>query len=274
MACDMGSIGLIAAILLLAGVLQVWSAGDNARQTIAAKRAQDSAASVARKGDPRPSLEAWPTTQETWKQLSVTLKADIAAIDAQLATMAAEAKAELQSRPAVEIPRAIEERLEKEAKIADKLARINVNRLNLVNELDFRESLLLYENEQYAKDSRLVTEDRNASLLIGSLLIFVGLLIALSVMPLMEGYTGASLGKRLRGLRVVGQDRQPITYKQALIRHAARLIPGLPLLLVTAPDHLGPHDRWSQTEVIYTKRDNHNQAAGRNRRRGQPVVSH
>jgi uncharacterized RDD family membrane protein YckC len=55
-------------------------------------------------------------------------------------------------------------------------------------------------------------------------------------MTLMEGKTGASIGKRMMGLRVIGEDGSPVTIEASLIRNALRFLDAFPYV---APYALG-----------------------------------
>ena len=83
------------------------------------------------------------------------------------------------------------------------------------------------------------------------------LLIIFLYFVLLEGATGATLGKRLLGLRVVGTDGQCPGIKRALIRNLLRAVDALPafsilgaVLILRSPERARLGDRIAGTRVV------------------------
>ncbi len=85
---------------------------------------------------------------------------------------------------------------------------------------------------------------------------FLFTLLYLAYFILMEGTSGATLGKRLLKLKVVKVDGSPITMREAVIRNVFRLIDGLfsylvaAILVWTSPTKQRLGDRVANTIVV------------------------
>jgi uncharacterized RDD family membrane protein YckC len=84
----------------------------------------------------------------------------------------------------------------------------------------------------------------------------IWLILALCYYVLAEGLTGRTLGKRIVGIRVVGEDGADITFGAALVRNLLRIVDGLLGYLVgvifalTSPRRQRLGDRAAHTVVV------------------------
>jgi uncharacterized RDD family membrane protein YckC len=89
--------------------------------------------------------------------------------------------------------------------------------------------------------------------------LLVTVLIWMAYMTYMEGTTGASLGKRAMGIRVIKTDESPADLRSALIRNLLRIVDGLFLYLVgillalNSPQRQRLGDRAAGTVVVPAK---------------------
>ena len=81
-------------------------------------------------------------------------------------------------------------------------------------------------------------------------LLGIGLLVAYYIV--MEGLFGLTFGKWLTGTRVVDEGGGPPTWRQAVLRSLARLIPFEPFSVLFSEDGVdrGWHDRLPRTRVV------------------------
>ena len=90
-------------------------------------------------------------------------------------------------------------------------------------------------------------------------LCLVFLLVMFLYFVLFEGLSGATPGKRLLGLRVVGVDGSPVGLTRALLRNVLRVVDGLPtlglvaaVLIATSDERARFGDRLAETRVVRT----------------------
>ena len=83
------------------------------------------------------------------------------------------------------------------------------------------------------------------------------LLAVVAYFVLLEGFAGATIGKRLVGLRVVGTVGERIGMAQSALRNALRIVDSLPILnlvgivlILTSPEKARFGDRVARTRVI------------------------
>jgi uncharacterized RDD family membrane protein YckC len=77
-------------------------------------------------------------------------------------------------------------------------------------------------------------ENGGAGVLVGGNALWVFLLLGLAYYVLAEGLTGRTLGKRIVGIRVVGEDGERVGLEAALVRNLLRFVDGLFFYLVGA----------------------------------------
>lgn len=83
------------------------------------------------------------------------------------------------------------------------------------------------------------------------------LLVMIAYFVLLEGLFGATLGKMIVGIRVVGSEGEPIGMAKSIVRNALRLVDGLPalnllgiVLILTSPYKTRFGDRVARTRVV------------------------
>ncbi len=83
------------------------------------------------------------------------------------------------------------------------------------------------------------------------------LLVIIAYFVSLEGFAGATIGKMLVGLRVVGTDGKRIGMAQSALRNALRIVDSLPILnvvgivlILTSPEKARFGDRVARTRVI------------------------
>jgi len=88
-------------------------------------------------------------------------------------------------------------------------------------------------------------------------LCLVFLVVMFLYFVLFEGLVGATPGKRILGLRVVGADGSTAGFMRALLRNALRVVDSLPalgilaaILISTSPERTRFGDRAAETRVI------------------------
>jgi uncharacterized RDD family membrane protein YckC len=123
--------------------------------------------------------------------------------------------------------------------------------IDILSSLLFYLSYVGYSVGLAAHGRELSSENLNFFLLI---LFFAWLSLVAGYFILFHGMEGRTIGKGLRGLRVVGANRSRITYRQALIRWIGFLpsaISGLGVLwILWDREKRGWHDRLARTWVI------------------------
>lgn len=123
--------------------------------------------------------------------------------------------------------------------------------IDILSSLLFYLSYVGYSVGLAAHGRELSSENLNFFLLI---LLFAWLSLVAGYFILFHGMEGRTIGKGLRGLRVVGANRSRITYRQALIRWVGFLpvaISGLGVLwILWDREKRGWHDRLARTWVI------------------------
>lgn len=87
---------------------------------------------------------------------------------------------------------------------------------------------------------------------------FLGIMVLYFIC--LEGFAGATLGKWILGIRVVGPDRGKPGLARSLKRNLLRLVDGLPalniagvLLIMRSPEKARFGDRRAGTRVVYAK---------------------
>lgn len=83
----------------------------------------------------------------------------------------------------------------------------------------------------------------------------LGIAALMAYYIVMEGLFGLTIGKWLTGTRVVDEGGGPPTWRQAVLRSLARLIPFEPFSLLFSEDGVarGWHDRLPRTRVVMRK---------------------
>jgi len=83
------------------------------------------------------------------------------------------------------------------------------------------------------------------------------LVVIIAYFVLLEGLAGATVGKMLVGVRIVGTDGQRITMTQSVVRNVLRVVDGLPalnvvgiVLILVSPQKARFGDRVAKTRVI------------------------
>jgi len=86
------------------------------------------------------------------------------------------------------------------------------------------------------------------------------LLVMFLYFVLFEGLSGATPGKRVLGLRVVGADGTPVGLTRALVRNVLRVVDGLPalgivaaVLIASSDERARFGDRVAETRVVRTR---------------------
>jgi uncharacterized RDD family membrane protein YckC len=79
--------------------------------------------------------------------------------------------------------------------------------------------------------------------------------LSITYFVLFHGMDGQTIGKRLLGLRVVGAEQSPITYRQALLRYFALIVAFMPLAvgvlwILVNREKRGWHDLIAHTWVV------------------------
>jgi uncharacterized RDD family membrane protein YckC len=96
----------------------------------------------------------------------------------------------------------------------------------------------------------------NARIDVGGKATLILLLLALGYYVVCEAATGATLGKRMVGIRVVGEDGEHLTFGAAIVRNLLRLVDCLFFYLVggifalTSPRRQRLGDRAAHTLVV------------------------
>lgn len=81
----------------------------------------------------------------------------------------------------------------------------------------------------------------------------IGIIIFLGYYTLSEGSSGKTIGKLITGTKVVSENGDSISYKDAFIRSLCRLVPLEPLSIFFSEGGMW-HDKWSRTQVVKKKR--------------------
>jgi len=86
------------------------------------------------------------------------------------------------------------------------------------------------------------------------------LLVMFLYFVLFEGLSGATPGKRVLGLRVVGAGGTPVGLTRALVRNVLRVVDGLPalgivaaVLIASSEERARFGDRVAETRVVHTR---------------------
>ncbi|MFT4092653.1 MAG: RDD family protein [Niabella sp.] len=77
----------------------------------------------------------------------------------------------------------------------------------------------------------------------------IAIVVIVSYYTLLEGSTGKSVGKIVTGTKVITENGDKTTYKDAFIRSVSRLVPFEPLSIFFGNSGMW-HDRWSHTRVV------------------------
>ena len=87
-----------------------------------------------------------------------------------------------------------------------------------------------------------------------TLTLFGWFFLVIGYFVLFHGMEGSTIGKRLLGLKVVGADQRPVTYRQALLRAAAAVLAAVSVVgilwILWSREKRGWHDLLAGTWVI------------------------
>lgn len=76
----------------------------------------------------------------------------------------------------------------------------------------------------------------------------IAIIVIVGYYTVLEGSTGKSLGKMVTGTKVVTENGNKITYKDAFMRSLSRLVPFEALSIFFGAGMW--HDRWTETQVV------------------------
>lgn len=225
---DFSLIGGAAGILLFLALRAGPKAEETTRVLVETARAKATADQNG-KGEARPTFAAWPTVRPTWEEEVAAKRLAVEEAEKALKAVVPAGKGQ-------------------EPTHEETLAKVAVE--NAKNDFDYRQKALDYEIKRHEADQRAIDTARAQSGTTALLLGGFAAVLALLVVPVMEGLFAATPGKLLLGLRTVDSGRRPVGFGAAILRHACRGALAVHAGLFQGDQLLGWHDRWSKTEVV------------------------